>query len=98
MTHRALIQQMLEALSHAQQENFRHRLEQQKVYNDFELAKAITAAKEYLAAPEQSEPVGYWQGQFTKDGGAAMYEVPQESAFGREYPNIPLYTAPPCGN
>jgi hypothetical protein len=36
-------------------------------------------------------PVGYWQGAFSADGGATLYEVPQESAFGRRYPNYPLY-------
>lgn len=43
----------------------------------------------------EPEPVGYWQGEFSKDGGATIYEVPQESVFGRKYRNIPLYTAPP---
>jgi hypothetical protein len=42
-------------------------------------------------APVQ-EPLGFWQGEF-KDGSAALYEVPQESLFGRKYPNIPVYTA-----
>jgi hypothetical protein len=47
------------------------------------------------AQPEQ-EPTGYWDGKFSKDGGATLYEVPQESMFGRKYPNIPLYTTPPA--
>ena len=41
-----------------------------------------------------AEPVGYWGGEFTKDGGADLYEVPQESCFGRVYKNLPLYAAP----
>jgi len=40
------------------------------------------------------EPVGYWQGKFSLDGGATLYEVPQVSAFGRSYPNIPLWEHP----
>ena len=44
--------------------------------------------------PAQQEPVGYWQGEFSKDGGATLYEVPQESMFGRKYRNIPLYDRP----
>ena len=43
---------------------------------------------------EQREPVGYWDGEFSKDGGATLYEVPQVSAFGRQYRNAPLYSAP----
>ena len=39
------------------------------------------------------EPVGFWQGEFSKDGGAVLYEVPQESVFGRKYLNAPLYPA-----
>jgi len=42
----------------------------------------------------KGEPVGYWQGEFIKDGWATLYEVPQESVFGRKYRNIPLYSAP----
>ena len=44
--------------------------------------------------PAQQEPVGYWQGEFSKDGGATLYEVPQESVFGRKYRNIALYDRP----
>lgn len=52
---------------------------------------------EHLEAQAQpAEPVGYWQGEFSKDGGAILYEVPQVSAFGRSYPNIPLWTHPPA--
>jgi hypothetical protein len=40
------------------------------------------------------KPVGYWQGQFSQDGGATLYEVPQVSAFGKSYPNIPLWERP----
>lgn len=47
MTHRALITQMLEAL-----------LEPAATFS--KTYAAITAAREYLAAPEQSEPVGYF--------------------------------------
>lgn len=43
---------------------------------------------------EQQEPVGYWDGEFSKDGGATLYEVPQESLFGRKYRNSPLYERP----
>jgi hypothetical protein len=42
--------------------------------------------------PESVELVGYWQGKFSDDGGATLYEVPQESCFGHKYPNKPLYT------
>jgi hypothetical protein len=58
-------------------------------------AYTITAIKQALEQPEPSEPVGYWMGEFSKDGGATLYEVPQESAFGKKYRNIPLYTTPP---
>ena len=44
----------------------------------------------------EQEPTGYWDGKFSKDGGATLYEVPQESMFGRKYPNIPLYATPPA--
>jgi hypothetical protein len=50
-----------------------------------------------VAAPQpkaEQEPVGYWDGEFSNDGGATLYEVPQVSAFGRKYRNVPLYTAP----
>lgn len=45
---------------------------------------------------QQQEPVGYWDGVFSKDGGATLYEVPQESLFGRKYPNIPVFAASPA--
>ena len=54
---------------------------------------AITAIKAALEAKD--EPVGYWQGEFSKDGGALLCIVPQESIFGRKYRNIPLYTTSP---
>jgi hypothetical protein len=47
-----------------------------------------------VAQPEQ-EPVGYWMGEFNDGGAARLYEVPQESVFGRTYRNIPVYTTPP---
>jgi hypothetical protein len=40
------------------------------------------------------KPIGYWQGQFSKEGGATLYEEPQESQFRIRYPNIPLYEHP----
>ncbi len=50
----------------------------------------------YTTLPQQqAEPVGYWDGEFSGDGGATLYEVPQLSVFGRKYRNVPLYTAPP---
>ena len=58
------------------------------------IKKAITALRAALEQPAQQEPVGYWQGEFSKDGGATLYEVPQESMFGRKYRNIPLYDHP----
>lgn len=54
---------------------------------------AINALRAALEHPEQ-EPVGYWMGEFN-DGAATLYEVPQESVFGRTYRNIPVYTTPP---
>lgn len=50
---------------------------------------------ERIVARKQTDelPVGYWQGQYG-DGSATLYEVPQESAFGRTYPNYPLYAGP----
>ena len=67
----------------------------------FDAADMATAAAQgfrdgaaSLAASAGSEPVGYWDGEFSKDGGATIYEVPQVSAFGRKYGNIPLYTHP----
>jgi hypothetical protein len=47
-----------------------------------------------LLAMADAEPVGYWGGEFTKDGGADLYEVPQESCFGRVYKNLQLYATP----
>lgn len=44
----------------------------------------------------QAEPVGYWDGEFSKDGGATLYEVPQESVFGHKYRNIPLFHQAPA--
>lgn len=68
--------------------------------------EAITAIKEALmSVPDgaqpavtkshKQEPVGYWMGEFNDGGAARLYEVPQESMFGRTYRNIPLYTTPP---
>jgi len=51
-------------------------------------------ARQAIAEAEQNEPVGYWMGKFSKDGGATLYEVKQESMFGCAYQNIPLYTNP----
>jgi hypothetical protein len=56
--------------------------------------KAIKALEEALTKQEQGEPVGYWMGEFSKDGGATLYEVPQESCFGKIYKNLPVYSAP----
>jgi len=56
--------------------------------------KAITALREALAEQAEQEPVGYWDGKFSKGGASALYEVPQESAFGYHYENYPLYAAP----
>lgn len=46
-----------------------------------------------IAKPER-EPVGYWQGNYGECGAAILYEFKQESAFGRTYRNIPVYTEP----
>ena len=54
---------------------------------------ALAALRAALAEPVQ-EPVGYWGGEFSHDGGAVLYEVPQQSAFGFKYRNEPLYAAP----
>ena len=59
------------------------------------LHAAKIALRKRLAQPEQ-KPTGYWDGEFSDDGGATLYEVPQKSLFGRKYPNIPLYTTPPA--
>jgi hypothetical protein len=45
--------------------------------------------------PLAQKPMGYWDGEFSSDGGATVYEVPQESVFGRKYRNIPLYAQVP---
>lgn len=56
---------------------------------------AITAARIELSnLSSAGEPQGYWDGEFNRDGGATLYEVPQVSAFGRQYRNVPLYTHP----
>jgi hypothetical protein len=55
------------------------------------LATKLRAA---LERPEQDHPTGYWQGQYSKDGGATLYEEEQVSVFGHKYINIPLYTHP----
>ena len=41
-----------------------------------------------------TKPVGYWQGEFSEQGGATIYEEPQESCFKIIYPNLPLYDHP----
>lgn len=63
--------------------------------------KPLSSVERFAALIEaevrgDAEPVGYWQGQFSQDGGATLYEVPQVSAFGRSYPNIPLWEHPPA--
>jgi len=67
--------------------------------HDLVISGALYAAAEFIRAalaeqPAEQEPVGYWDGEFSKDGGATLYEVPQVSAFGRQYRNVPLYPAP----
>jgi hypothetical protein len=57
MTARALVQQMLTELEWA--DDWVACLEGNDRGGYGELTNAITAAREYLAAPEQSEPVGY---------------------------------------
>jgi hypothetical protein len=47
-----------------------------------------------LCKASKQDCVGYWMGEFN-DGVATLYEVPQESLFGRAYKNIPVYTTPP---
>ena len=54
----------------------------------------LMECRDALAQPEQ-EPVGYWMGKFNDVGAARLYEVPQESVFGRTYRNIPVYTTLP---
>ena len=39
----------------------------------------------------QGEVVGYWDGEFSKDGVATFYEVPQACRLGQKYPKLPLY-------
>jgi hypothetical protein len=53
---------------------------------------AITAIREYLAQPEQ-EPFGYICNDFN-GGATTLYEVKQESVFGKVYKNTPLYLHP----
>jgi hypothetical protein len=64
--------------------------------NDPKVEAAIAALDAAIKAAEKQEPTGYWDGEFSDDGGATLYEVPQDSLFGRKYPNIPLYTTPPA--
>ena len=90
---RAAMQQALEALiplANAACPNERECLTDEDHERAAEALEALRAA---LAEPEQ-EPVGYWDGEFSTDGGATLYEVPQVSFFGRKYPNIPVYAAP----
>ena len=86
MTDRDIMQQALEALVLLTQAPAETALD----YAD----NAIDALRSRLAQPEQ-EPVGYWKGKFSNDGGATLYKVPQQSLFGLKYRNEPLYTAPP---
>ena len=64
--------------------------------NDPKVEAAIAALDAAIKAAEKQEPTGYWDGEFSDDEGATLYEVPQDSLFGRKYPNIPLYTTPPA--
>jgi hypothetical protein len=57
-------------------------------------ALVVSHERETLLAAQKQEPVGYWDGEFSKDGGAVLYEKPQNKVF-MVHPNIPLYTTPP---
>jgi hypothetical protein len=59
-----------------------------------EPAAKIVPGTRKASEPPKQEPVGYWNGEFSKDGGAVLYEMPQNEVF-MVHPNIPLYTAPP---
>jgi hypothetical protein len=56
--------------------------------------RAYAALKQAIEQAEKQEPVGYWDGEFSKDGGAVLYEMPQNEVF-MVHQNIPLYAAPP---
>ena len=85
MTHRKLITQMLKALENSQYDNGADSVN--------ELYKAIDAAHEYLAAPEQLEPVGW----ATHHDEPMLFPTWREAAMhcddGEE--PIALYAAPP---
>ena len=98
-------QQALEALRATQISNYhftneqaitalREALEQPDEIDWIETNKAL--AKEIIELQKQAEqePVGYWDGKFSKGGASALYEVPQASAFGYHYENYPLYKHP----
>ena len=56
---------------------------------------AYDMMREALAEQPAQEPVGYWQGKFSEDGGATLCRVPQVAFLGRHtYPNIALYDRP----
>jgi hypothetical protein len=90
---------MLESLNHVQKEYLRHRFNQQQVYGECELVDAITAAQEYLAAPEQSEPFGYVIENNIKPG-PYKYQFYLPSEIGTAYKDnaivvTPVYTGAP---
>lgn len=58
------------------------------------LSTGLLAIDALEAEAVQVEPTGYWKGQYSKDGGATLYEEPQVSVFGLSYRNIPLYATP----
>ena len=58
------------------------------------LYECVACSSNNYPPKTKQEPVGYWMGEFN-DGAATLYEVPQESVFGRTYRNMPVYTTPP---
>ena len=85
MTHRALITQMLEVLEYTTDHDHPH-------YDD-QIA-AITAAREYLAAPEQ-EPVAY-ASDVEFDDETEIIPAEQKGTLGTAGLRIPLYIDPPA--
>jgi len=91
MTHRKLIEQMLSALGTCNESMSGTRFKE-KSYNESKVGKAICTAREYLAEPEQSEPVASltvsnFRGHLTNHDFDYFGDLPEGT--------YSLYTAPP---
>lgn len=83
---------MAERVSDEVLEEMQRQFAKQSNWTEREREQAVAAIDELLACRRQ-EPYGYVCDAFDK-GATTLYEVPQESLFGRDYKNQPVYAAP----